>query len=1151
MLTRVAGAVEPSQQHLRPARSRTGARAGHRGPRRATRVHALSLLLACRKQAYGQLGFLGDNPLQTLGPLADEHRCPSVPQYISRNHAAPEGLADPDCQARGWRALPRVDMASHAQEATGEALPEAHQLQPCLGDSQFDPGRKRYPYLARLPAAPVEELRRRPRGAAEGGDGVFPGGVRRFAAEDRRHTPRTEDLDDDECCLPWFTSTNISMCTNIANIDYKHALNNHMLPHLSMNDLNITRPSEPGVTRYDDLPRAVRAVGPHRPAEEYISSDLNRPPCSTTPTTFIGRAGAHDPSRAPLQLEDLLATLSSSGRVQCASSNHPHAFKAPPRAGGAAELSSDDLEPGAISNEGHTTGSTATSPGCAFPPAVRELFDSVASLHELADVWAPLSSTSDGTSTAVRARGIFPLPYPRFWPVVSTQAAAEDLNSCMAFLRGTVFGLNRLYGVTPSNRQPTLGHWTVWTMLAQKILRLGLRFAARPVDSSPAAALAKLCHVADGDMLGSAAAHPRLVASQVDGLRSSGLVDPLTHVEAETAAVVRSPDLLFPGAHPGLAHYGTINRSDRLEYLKLIASQLRSNKLVLRSSVKGGGTCFCVPKKEPGHLRQVWHGTALSEAARSPPRPPHVATPGGLLYLQTTTDRPYLTSKRDGKALVDQLKVPSALREWFGTPPFRASEMLDAGIISFSELRTFYKGPGAIGGDSTLFPCLAVWPMGFSWSSYLAQCTTLAICKAGGLDLSSILSEDDGCPADVSSAFCVATDDICHFTTKGAAFAENAMAEVDQAFDKLHVLCSTDKNVTAAGSTTCIGVDIDDGLFLVGEARKVQAFLLGTVGMAQHRDSLFLSPNAVAGILGIVSWLAQLNRPLYAVFDRIYQFTGGPFKTTPAAVPVAAIQELAHAALLAPLFEADLTRSWCCDLLATDASDCFGFGACCARVSPDVIHHLSRLGGPQQDHVRLDRPCDAGGGPEKPRTGTQHRLRLSEKRFRVVISSRRCFAAHSGNLEAHGVCLGLEWLLRRRDRHSRRAVMLVDAQAIIGALAKGRTSARSIISPIRKAAALSLAGDLSVHYLYIPSESNPADKPSRGLSAGVPGLKRGGVPGRSRVRKHTVKIDRLLRAELHADVRRHDYIADKCKALEEWSRAQGISAQWDSFLNDL
>ena len=64
---------------------------------------------------------------------------------------------------------------------------------------------------------------------------------------------------------------------------------------------------------------------------------------------------------------------------------------------------------------------------------------------------------------------------------------------------------------------------------------------------------------------------------------------------------------------------------------------------------------------------------------------------------------------------------------------------------------------------------------------------------------------------------------------------------------------------------------------------------------------------------------------------------------------------------------------------------------------------------------------------------------------------------------------------------SQRLVVLVDAQAVLFAAAKGRSSAPSLRFEIRKLAALALAGNLVIKYIYVPSEYNPADAPSRGV----------------------------------------------------------------------
>lgn len=126
----------------------------------------------------------------------------------------------------------------------------------------------------------------------------------------------------------------------------------------------------------------------------------------------------------------------------------------------------------------------------------------------------------------------------------------------------------------------------------------------------------------------------------------------------------------------------------------------------------------------------------------------------------------------------------------------------------------------------------------------------------------------------------------------------------------------------------------------------------------------------------------------------------------------------------------------------------------------------------------------SGSGRElsmKKRVFTPVKINVAWKRFRTILSTRRKHVAHSGALEATGVVLGLKWYLRKKQHHATRLPMLVDAQAVLGALVKGRSSAPTLFREIRRAAALSIAGDLLVKYIYVPSEVNPADGPSRGV----------------------------------------------------------------------
>ena len=245
--------------------------------------------------------------------------------------------------------------------------------------------------------------------------------------------------------------------------------------------------------------------------------------------------------------------------------------------------------------------------------------------------------------------------------------------------------------------------------------------------------------------------------------------------------------------------------------------------------------------------------------------------------------------------------------------------------------------------------------------------------------------------------------------------------------------------------------------------------------------SVLLSDLELAALLGQCTWFGIMNRPTLAVFDEIYGITkqGG---STRQEVPQGVIRELVHFVSLLPLLEADLQRPWQRCLLATDASMDFGFGVSVADVSADLVRELGRVAAAPGHVVRLARGL---GHPddeeERPRKGAVHDIGLSKWDFRTVISSRRQFDGHSGALEAHGVALGLRWLLRGIARHGRRTTILIDAQAVLGAVRKGRSSAPSLKRELRFIGSLVLSGDLLLRCLYVPSEDNPADAPSRGV----------------------------------------------------------------------
>ena len=224
-----------------------------------------------------------------------------------------------------------------------------------------------------------------------------------------------------------------------------------------------------------------------------------------------------------------------------------------------------------------------------------------------------------------------------------------------------------------------------------------------------------------------------------------------------------------------------------------------------------------------------------------------------------------------------------------------------------------------------------------------------------------------------------------------------------------------------------------------------------------------------------------MSRPTYACFNGVYTFLDhdDPLRFE---LPENALAELLHFLIISPLIVNDLTRGWQECILATDASDAFGFGVSVSGCTQHRARKVGRIGAKRDNFVRLDRTVPyVDDEDERTQRGDPVHLPISKRHFKTVVSGRRQYAAHSGSLEAHGVVLGLRWLLRSPRRHSRRTPVLIDALTVLGASVKGRSSAPSIHYHIREIASLILAGDFVYRPVYIPSEENPADAPSRGI----------------------------------------------------------------------
>ncbi len=122
---------------------------------------------------------------------------------------------------------------------------------------------------------------------------------------------------------------------------------------------------------------------------------------------------------------------------------------------------------------------------------------------------------------------------------------------------------------------------------------------------------------------------------------------------------------------------------------------------------------------------------------------------------------------------------------------------------------------------------------------------------------------------------------------------------------------------------------------------------------------------------------------------------------------------------------------------------------------------------------------------------------------------------------------------------------------VIGAGAKGRSSAPALRSTLRAIAAQALASDVLLHLVYIPSEGNPADPNSRRVRSRLPPGKR--VKIRSAKSRIGTRSDRGFAKKLDAAARRGCATAwgwDGSSIISWLSRSGGWAAfvkQFDAY----
>ncbi|CAE7858645.1 PDE9A [Symbiodinium necroappetens] len=560
-----------------------------------------------------------------------------------------------------------------------------------------------------------------------------------------------------------------------------------------------------------------------------------------------------------------------------------------------------------------------------------------------------------------------------------------------------------------------------------------------------------------------------LEAGRVDNLSVAATCDPLPHLPPHVQDVVTSAKSMFQDAPCDLASFEKFSAGAREEYAKLVTLQLRCGKLGLATSCSGGGTSFTVGKPGGNRLREVWHGRRVSQAAQVPPKPRHLASPTALSFLECSKDRPLRVSKRDASCWFDQLELPASLRLFMAKPAVSTDELVKAGMTCQEQL--LYMEAGHDWQEGQLFPVHHVWPMGFAWSSYIAQEVMLMICSRAGIQETSLLACDCETPSSFRSVAAVATDDVMFFSDAGPGVTRQAANAFDDEMTAQGALRNAKKDVNDQLNATCVGVDLVSGCYLDIPGRLLALLITFLFLSTQGRAS----PKQVHQLLGTLQWYDLLVRPKLSIYEAVYKFTGNKDDDVVVAIPPGVLAELACSLCLGVFWRCDLTRPFLPLLAATDASTEFGFGASVLQAPVSLVRQVARWAEKQGAFLIMD-----GGTATKSRLGPCHRLGVRLDQFSDIFSVRKKFSGHINVLEGEAFVLYLRWLLRARKHHGRRVVVLLDSAVWLGAAAKGRSSSQ-LNRLLRKVAALTLAGNLQLNLILVPSAENPSDAPSRGV----------------------------------------------------------------------
>ena len=459
-----------------------------------------------------------------------------------------------------------------------------------------------------------------------------------------------------------------------------------------------------------------------------------------------------------------------------------------------------------------------------------------------------------------------------------------------------------------------------------------------------------------------------------------------------------------------------------------------------------------------GVVKDEWADRVIFAGQRcnlffNPPPNPELPTPSDFQNLLLPSDKKVFIGKTDVSNMFFLLLAPVWLRPYFGLQPI---------CLHSSE---------AEHDNSCLWPRFKVLPMGWSHSVTIAQAVMLSTVSASAMGRA--LSFSGPSLIVLGSARFTYVDDAGSFSASSSLAQDMHISALATMVERgLTPNLSKSRDPMSEEPATLLGFQVSNQGEVRPVADKLRLLLRVTQEMISTRTA---TPSRFRSLVGSWIWILLLNRPLLSVLRaECFRFASSASRAA-LPIPDEVLEDLIVLIDIAPLLRLSLKSQRCHTLLCSDA--CLSGGAVVSVTVPslewDRVYECRVTKG---WYSRLS----AFEGDETPSLHFDDRLlplMLGKWQTNVVKTWERSDIIDA--LEGHALVLGLRWLLNDPMKQGKRVILFTDSSALLGALVKGRSSCLRLNNVCRRVAALAGASGSCFYFLWVPSELNPADEPSR------------------------------------------------------------------------